>query len=81
MAWVPVDDSQTPNWSQLVPAVPAGWGLFPTGNTPNWGIISPVAAGAFQFGAFQPAFQVSAGSPVWNPVDDSQTGVWTPIPP
>lgn len=80
MPWVPIDDSQTPNWSQLVPSVPGGWGLVPATNTPGWNIIQSIADGAFQFGAFQPAFQIGVGS-VWNPVDDSQTGVWVPIPP
>lgn len=80
MAWVPVDDSQTPNWGNLVPTPTGAWAVVPSINTPNWVAIRPVADGAFQFGAFQPAFQIGIGGSVWYPVDDSQTGVWTPVP-
>ena len=81
MAWVPVDDSQTPNWSNLVPTPTGLWALIPSTNTPGWNLIQSVADGAFQFGCFQPAFQIGIGGSIWSPVDDSQTGVWTPVPP
>ena len=80
MAWTPVDDSQISSWSPLVPVVAGGWGVVPASNTPSWNIIRPIADGAFQLGAFQPAFQIGVGA-IWIPVDDSQTGVWVPIPP
>lgn len=80
MAWAPVDDSQTPNWNSLVPAVPGGWSIIPATNGSGWNIIQSVADGAFQFGAFQPAFQIGIGA-VWNLIDDSQTSIWVPIPP
>lgn len=48
---------------------------------PNWTQIRPAADGAFQLGAFQPAFQIGAGAAVWTPVNDAQTGAWVPVPP
>jgi hypothetical protein len=80
MSWTPVDDTQIPNWSQLTPVVTGGWGVVPVLNTPGWTVISAIVDGAFQFGAFQPAFQIGLGS-AWYPVDDTQTGAWTPVPP
>jgi hypothetical protein len=80
MSWTPVDDSQTANWNPLVPVVAGGWGTVPASNTPSWNVIRAIADGAFQLGAFQPAFQIGFGS-VWSPVDDSQATVWVPIPP
>lgn len=80
MAWTPVDDSQTPNWNPLAPTVAGGWGAVSASNTPNWSVLRAIADGAFQLGAFQPAFQIGVGA-VWIPVDDSQTGTWVPIPP
>ena len=81
MAWAPVDDTQTPSWGQLLPTVPGGWGLVPATNTPNWGVIRPISDGAFQLGAFQPAYQIGVGVAVWDPVNDAQTVIWVPIPP
>lgn len=80
MPWVPVDSSQTPNWSGLVPTPTGAWAALSPTNTPNWSLIQSIADGAFQLGAFQPAFQIGVGA-VWNPVNNSQTGVWTPVPP
>lgn len=81
MPWVPVDDSQTPSWNPLAPVVGGGWGVVPASNIPSWTIIRAIADGAFQLGAFQPAFQIGVGGAGWTLVNDAQTGVWTPVPP
>jgi len=78
MAWVPVDDTQTPNWGVLAPSNPLLWGPAGGSNTPNWGSITTLLAGAFQLGAFQPAFQIGSG-PTWQAIDDSETPNWAPV--
>lgn len=78
MPWVPVDDSQTPNWGILAPSTPLSWGPAGSSNTPNWTGITTFLFGAFQFGTFQPAFQVGLGTS-WQAIDDSETPNWTPV--
>ena len=78
MSWVPVNDAETPNWGALVPTSPAVWTSTGGSNVPNWAIMQLVLAGAFQFGAFQPAYQIGSG-PTWQAIDDSETPNWVPV--
>ena len=78
MPWVPVNDTQTPNWGVLAPSTSPAWGPAGNSNTPNWSQIATLLAGAFQFGAFQPAFQVGQGT-AWQAIDDSETPNWVPV--
>ena len=80
MTWTPVDDSQSGTWTGIGPGPVSTWASAGGSNVPGWASIAIALSGAFQFGAFQPAFQVTAVGNPWVPVDDSQTTIWVPVP-
>jgi hypothetical protein len=79
MPWTPVDDTQGGSWTGVGSGPAVVWTSAGGSNTPGWSAIVSAVGGAFQFGAFQPAFQMGTGS-AWSPVDDSETSVWVPLP-
>ena len=86
MPWTPIVPSNVPGWAPLGSG-PAGlWGSISTSQTPNWTGIASALSGAYQFGAYQGdgvtsfAYQTITISAAWTPVNDGQTGSWTPVP-
>jgi hypothetical protein len=80
MTWTPVDDSQTGGWTGVSPGPVSPWASAGGSNIPSWSAIAVAIAGAFQLGAFQPAYQIANVSNTWTPVNDSQISIWIPVP-
>lgn len=64
MAWTPVNDGQTPNWSTNLPSKSA--------------LDSVFGFGAFCEAAMAGSVSVSGTS--WDPTNDTQTPNWVPVP-